>query len=78
MDTGPAHRRGEDGDDSGVRITSDDDGQVLHVAVHGRWDWRVALAVRASVNKCLAEHPTAVIVNLRSADDPAGRARPCS
>jgi anti-sigma regulatory factor (Ser/Thr protein kinase) len=72
MHTGPAQRFGVDVHDSGVRITSDDDGAVLQVAVHGQWDWRLTLAVRTAVNKCLAEHPTAVIVNLGAADDPSG------
>src|SRR5689334_16957629 len=58
MHTGPARRVGGDADESGVRVTSDDDGAVLHVAVHGQWDWRLSRTVRTAVNKCLAEHPT--------------------
>jgi len=76
MHTGPVRRVGGDADDSGVRITSDDDGAVLHVAVHGQWDWRLSRTVRTAVNKCLAEHPTAVIVNLRAVDDPRGSSAP--
>ncbi|WP_203934143.1 LuxR C-terminal-related transcriptional regulator [Virgisporangium ochraceum] len=55
-----------------MTVTSDDDGSQLRVTVGGRWDWRVALAVRTAVNKCLAEHPGAVIVDLGGADDPRG------
>jgi hypothetical protein len=72
MDPGPAHRRDPDAREAGVQISSDDDGQLLHVTVHGRWDWSLALTVRRILDKCLAEHPTAVIVNLRATDDPPG------
>jgi DNA-binding CsgD family transcriptional regulator len=75
MHTGTADQSG-DAEGSDVRITSDDDGAVLHVAVHGRWDWRLSLAVRTTVNSCLAERPTAVIVNLHAADDPSGSSAP--
>jgi DNA-binding CsgD family transcriptional regulator len=72
VETGPGDRRGGGADASGVTVTSDDDGAVLQVAVRGEWDWRIALAVRTALNKCLAEHPGAVIVDLCEADDPGG------
>jgi anti-sigma regulatory factor (Ser/Thr protein kinase) len=64
------------GGESGVAVTSDDGGAVLRVAVQGRWDWQLLLAVRATVGKCLAEHPMALIVDLGRADDPDGSSAP--
>ena len=55
-----------------LRLTSDSDGAVLRLGVRGRWDWRLFLAVRTAVGKCLAEHPAALILDLRALDDATG------
>lgn len=72
MHTGSGHRRGGEAEPSGVAVTSDDDGSVLQVAVWGRWNWRLALAMQTAVSKCLAEHPSAMIMDLCRVDDPEG------
>lgn len=54
------------------RLTSDSDGVVVQLGVRGRWDWQLFLVVRAAVRKCLAEHPAALILDLRALDDATG------
>jgi anti-sigma regulatory factor (Ser/Thr protein kinase) len=55
-----------------LRLTSDSDGAVVQLGVRGPWDWQLFLAVRAAIHKCLAEHPAALILDLRALDDPTG------
>jgi histidine kinase/DNA gyrase B/HSP90-like ATPase len=55
-----------------LRLTSDSDGAVVQLGVRGRWDWQLFLAVRTAVSKCLVEHPTALILDLRALDDAKG------
>jgi len=57
---------------SPLRLTSDSDGAVVLVGVRGRWDWQLFLAVRTAVRKCLVEHPSALILDLRALDDVTG------
>jgi DNA-binding CsgD family transcriptional regulator len=45
---------------------------VLQLSVHGRWSWSLTRAVRTCVNKCLAQHPSAVIIDLHASDGPNG------
>lgn len=52
-----------------LRINRDPDDAVVQVAVRGRWDWQLLLAVRTAVHKCLAEHPAGLIIDLRELDD---------
>lgn len=55
---------------STVTATSDIDGAVIVLTPHGEWDWRLFLDLYTGVHKCLAEHPVALIVDLRDLIDP--------
>src|ERR687885_2612822 len=59
-----------------VRISGDDDGSVVEIRVRGRWNWALFLAARTAIHKCLAEHPPAVIVDLRAVEDADGSSAP--
>src|SRR5829696_3986449 len=66
-----------DGDEPDTTtLTSDSDGAVVEMVVSGRWDWRLFLDLRTTVHKCLAEHPTALIVDLDALDDPSALSLP--
>jgi len=41
----------------------------VQLAVRGRWDWQLFLNVRTAALKCLVEHPSALIIDLRALDD---------
>lgn len=66
FDGGPRH------DDSPLRITGDVSTAVVEMAVHGRWSQRLGMDVSAGIRKCLAEHPAAIIADLRDMGDPDG------
>ena len=53
-------------------LTSDSDDAVVQLGVRGRWDWQLFLAVRTAVGRCLAEHPAALILDLRALEDATG------
>jgi hypothetical protein len=64
----PAHR--DDVTRPGVSVTCDADTAVIEMALHGRWTRRLAADTYTGFRKCLAEHPTAMIVDLHHLDDP--------
>jgi anti-sigma regulatory factor (Ser/Thr protein kinase) len=62
-----------DGDEKpgpGLTVTRDFDTAVLEVSVDGRWSRRMNLDVYAVLRKCMAEHPSAVIIDLGGLNDP--------
>jgi hypothetical protein len=62
--------------DPQLRVTGDDDGSVLLVAVGGGLDRPLLLRLRTVVHKCLADYPAALIVDLTELDDPIGASAP--
>ncbi|MEV6596954.1 ATP-binding protein [Actinoplanes sp. NPDC051346] len=62
--------------ESPVEVVGDTHNESLELVVHGRWNVAIAAEIRAGVNKCLAEHPTAVLVDLRDLGDPGGHSAP--
>ena len=72
MGAGSPHLIGWSGDalaDS-VLAVIDADTAVIEFSVWGEWDRRLSVQARAVLDKCLAEHPTAVIVDLHRLSDP--------
>ena len=53
-----------------VRVEGDLDSSVALITVAGAWDRRLRHLVLTALQKCLAEHPDAVIVDLSGLDDP--------
>jgi hypothetical protein len=53
----------------GLSLLRDAVSGVIEVAVHGRWDRRLRLDVYTVMRKCLAENPTAIIVDLHDLAD---------
>jgi anti-sigma regulatory factor (Ser/Thr protein kinase) len=49
---------------------------VIEVVVLGRWTRRLALDIYMSLRKCLAEHPSAIIVDLHHVKDPGAASAP--
>jgi anti-sigma regulatory factor (Ser/Thr protein kinase) len=66
------------GDDPAAEptITSDEYGAVLVMMVHGSWNPRSLLRLSNTVRDCLAEHPSALIINLHHLDDPEAASAP--
>jgi hypothetical protein len=60
----------------GLTVARDFDTAVLEVCVNGRWSRRMNLDVYAVLRKCMAEHPSAVIVDLRQLNDPEAASAP--
>jgi anti-sigma regulatory factor (Ser/Thr protein kinase) len=58
--------------ESSLAFTTDIDTAVVEMAVHGRWGQRLSMDISVGVRKCLAEHPAAVIADLRDLGDPKG------
>ncbi|WP_212994830.1 ATP-binding protein [Actinoplanes auranticolor] len=59
-----------------LSVTGDVTTGVVEMAVHGRWSQRLGMDVSTAIRKCLAEHPAAVIADLRDTDDPDGASMP--
>ncbi|MFI5495910.1 ATP-binding protein [Actinoplanes sp. NPDC051859] len=59
-----------------VAVTSDVGTAVTELAVHGRWERRMAAELSTAIRKCHAEQPRAVIVNLHDLGDPLGDSMP--
>jgi hypothetical protein len=53
----------------GLSFTREAGTGVVEVAVHGCWDRRLCLDVYTAMRKCLAENPSAIIVDLRDLSD---------
>jgi anti-sigma regulatory factor (Ser/Thr protein kinase) len=54
---------------SSVSVTCDVDTAVIEMAVHARWTRRLASDIDIGFRKCLAEHPSAIIMDLRYLED---------
>jgi hypothetical protein len=52
-------------------VSCDVDTGLIEVAVRGRFSLRLSVELRAGLRKCLAEHPSAVVVDLDQFDDPS-------
>lgn len=59
-----------------VSLESDIDATIALMTVRGPWGPGLWHAVMATVHKCLAEHPEALIVDLTDVDDPGSRSAP--
>lgn len=57
--------------ESTVHLESDVDASVVLLTVRGRWDRPLWQLVTERLQRCLAEHPEALIVDLSELDDPA-------
>lgn len=60
----------------GLTVARDFDTSVLEVGVSGRWSRRMNLDIYAVLRKCMAEHPSAVIVDLSGLNDPEAASAP--
>jgi hypothetical protein len=60
----------ENGEPAEAVVTSDEYGAMLVVAVHGSWNERSLAPLSAVVQKNLAEHPPALVLNLHHMYDP--------
>ena len=67
---------GDDSEGSGVSVACDVDTAMIEMDVRGRWSSRLGTAAYTAFGKCLAEHPSAIIVNLWSLGDPSGDSAP--
>ncbi|WP_433790297.1 ATP-binding protein [Actinoplanes sp. CA-252034] len=72
MSAGSPHLIGWSGDAvaESVLAVIDADTAVIELSVWGGWDRRLAAQARTVLDKCLAEHPTGVIVDLHQLRDP--------
>src|SRR3954463_12124776 len=55
--------------EAAVSVASDVDTGVVEITVRGRWTRQLGIEVYAALRDCLAEHPSAVIVDLRELND---------
>ncbi|MET0418146.1 MAG: ATP-binding protein [Actinoplanes sp.] len=62
--------------DWSVNVECDIDATVAQVTVRGRWDRPLWGAATSAVQKCLTEHPEALIVDLTDLDDPDAHSAP--
>jgi hypothetical protein len=62
-------RTAEASSPSRLLVTHDLDGSVVEVAVHGQWSRRTAIDVYEAMRKSLAEHPSAIIIDLHEMRD---------
>jgi anti-sigma regulatory factor (Ser/Thr protein kinase) len=72
MGAGSPHLIGWSGDalSDSVLAVIDADTAVIEFSVWGRWDRALSTQARAVLDKCLAEHPTGMIVDLHELSDP--------
>jgi hypothetical protein len=59
----------DDSEFPALSVVTDVETAVIEVAVHGRWSRPLCLQVYAVMRKCMAEHPSAVIVDLSDLSD---------
>ncbi|MBL7254770.1 ATP-binding protein [Paractinoplanes lichenicola] len=59
-----------------MHLESDVDASVVLLTIRGRWDRTLWKLATERINKCLAEHPEALIVDLSELDDPAAASAP--
>jgi hypothetical protein len=55
--------------DPDLSVDIDIDADTVEVIVRGRWSQRLGMKTYASIRKCLAGHPTALIVDVQQMDD---------
>ena len=69
-EVGPPYLFG--GDDHGTcfTVTCDADTGVVEMTVRGRFSLRLSVDLYTGLRKCLAEHPSAIVVDLAHFDDP--------
>lgn len=67
---GPPYLFSIDDQGASFSVTCDAETGLLDVAVRGRFSLRLSIDVYAGLRQCLAEHPTAIIVDLAEFDDP--------
>ncbi|MEV6346332.1 ATP-binding protein [Actinoplanes sp. NPDC051851] len=72
MSTGSPHLIGWSGDAvrETVMAVIDPDTAIIEVSVWGTWDRQLSWQARTIMEKCLAEHPTGMIVDLLDLSDP--------
>jgi hypothetical protein len=56
--------------DLGLSVVGDVDTAVVEMRIHGRWSRRMCLTVHLAMRTCLAEHPSAMIIDLHGLSDP--------
>jgi hypothetical protein len=62
--------------DAPVTVTTDVDGAVIDIAVRGEWHPKLGAAVSLAIGRCLAESPSAVLVDVAALVDPAAGSVP--
>jgi hypothetical protein len=65
-----------DGVRAQVAVTANVDGAVIDVAVRGDWHPHLGAAVALEIGRCLAERPTAIVVDVSAVVDPAADSMP--
>ncbi|WP_430784392.1 ATP-binding protein [Actinoplanes sp. G11-F43] len=79
MSAGSPHLIGWSGDDAvadSVLAVIDADTAVIELSVWGGWDRALSAQARTVLDKCLVEHPAAVIVDLHRLRDPQAVSAP--
>jgi anti-sigma regulatory factor (Ser/Thr protein kinase) len=73
MEVHPPYLLGNGDDQTGSRVSvlCDVDTAVIEMVVLGRWTRGLALDTYTTLRKCLAEHPSAIIVDLGHLTDPS-------
>jgi anti-sigma regulatory factor (Ser/Thr protein kinase) len=59
-----------------VKVTADFATAVVELTAHGQWSQRLGMDVSAAIRKCLAQPPSAIIVNLHHLGDADGMSMP--
>ncbi|MEU4215002.1 ATP-binding protein [Actinoplanes sp. NPDC026623] len=59
----------DEGAEPGLSVTRAADSSMIEIAVRGRWSRRLCLDVHALLRGCLAEHPSAIIIDLHELGD---------
>jgi hypothetical protein len=70
MEVRPPHLFGTEDGGARLLVTCDVAGGVIEATVRGRFGERLGRDVHLGLRKCLAEHPSALIVDLHGLDDP--------
>ena len=71
VSTGPLLFNEDDPADTPVTVCADAEWALVELTVHGRWSRRLQVEATRAINKCFAECPGAVIVDLGPLEDPA-------
>jgi hypothetical protein len=70
MEDGPPYVfSGGEPAEPGLSIARAADNSMIEIAVHGRWSRRMCLDVHALLRECLADRPSAIIVDLHDLSD---------